>query len=204
MRLLLALAILLLVAPLTSATTAAQALPGVAGNRYVSPQFGYSLQWDKAWQVDRSLTRPGFDALQLSNGTSEFVLSSTTGYAGATGLVANPEQCVESSAAALVTRPGTQPALLQDESGQPRQSSEADLAWVEVGYDDLDGTPMIAYVSCKLLGLQNGLMQTVIHLSLEQSYDAEANAVDALLEGYRAPHLDLDQLDQGPGPEPAP
>jgi hypothetical protein len=204
MRLFLALAVLLLVAPLTGFPAAAQAFPGVAGDRYVSPQFGYSLQWDEPWEVDRSLSRPGFDALALSNGTSEFVLSSTTGFAGATGYVASPEQCVESSVRALITRPGTQPALLQDEAGQPRQNSEADLAWVEVGYDDLDGTPMVAYVSCQILGLPSGLMQTIIHLAPEQSYDAEAVIVDALLDRYQAPHLDLDQLDQGPAPEPAP
>src|SRR4051812_6022007 len=132
MRLLLALTALLIVSPLTDASVAAQELPGVTGNRYVSPQFGYSLQWDKLWQVDRSLSRPGFDALEPSNGTSEFVLSATTGFAGSTGFVANPEQCVEASTGALITRPGTRPSLLQDESGQPRQNSEADLAWVEV------------------------------------------------------------------------
>src|SRR5215212_8090998 len=72
----------------------AQELSGVSGSRYVSPQFGYSLQWDDAWQVDRALSRPGFDALVLSDGPSEVVLSATTGYAGATGFIASPEQCV--------------------------------------------------------------------------------------------------------------
>ena len=41
------------------------------------------------------------------------------------------------------------------------------------------------------------------HLAPEQRYDAEADAVDALLDSYRAPHVDLDQLDQERA-EPAP
>jgi len=71
----------------------AQENPGVSGSRYVSPQFGYSLRWEEAWQVDRAISRPSFDALVLSNGTSEVVLSATTGYAGATGFIAGPERC---------------------------------------------------------------------------------------------------------------
>jgi len=182
----------------------AQELSGVSGSRYVSPQFGYSLQWDDAWQVDRALSRPGFDALVLSDGPSEVVLSATTGYAGATGFIASPEQCARQSLGALIARPGTQPTVLQDDTGTPRQAAEGDLFWMEVGYDATDGTPMTAYVSCRGLGLDNGAMQTFIHLAPARDYDAEVAAVDALLEGYAAPRLDLDRLDQGARPLPAP
>jgi hypothetical protein len=188
----------------TPIVAVAQEYPGVPVSRYVSPQFGYSLRWDDAWQVDRALSRPGFDALVLSNGTSDVVLSATTGYAGATGFMASPEQCVKQSLGALVTRPGTQPTVLEDDTGTPRQATEGNLFWMEVGYDAADGTPMTAYVSCRGLGLGNGAMQTFIHLAPAGDYDAEVAAVDALLEGYEAPRLDLDRLDQGARPEPAP
>jgi hypothetical protein len=205
MRWLFVLAMASFMALLTAPTVAvAQEQPGVLGSRYVSPQFGYALRWDDAWQVDRALSRPGFDALVLTNGTSEVVLSATTGYAGATGIMASPEQCVEQSLGALIARPGTQPTVLEDDAGKPRQGTEGNLFWMEVGYDAADGTALTAYVSCRGLGLDNGAMQTFIHLAPAGDYDADVTAVDTLLEGYEAPRLDLDRLDQGPRPEPAP
>jgi hypothetical protein len=188
----------------TPIVAVAQEYPGVSGSRYVSPQFGYSLEWNDAWQVDRTLSRPGFDALMLTNGTSDVVLSATTGYAGATGFVASPEQCVKQSLDALLARPGTQPTVLQDDTGEPRQATEGNLFWMVVRYDAADGTAMTAYVSCRGLGLDNGAMQTFIHLAASGEYDAEVIGVDALLESYEAPRLDLDRLDQGARPEPAP
>jgi hypothetical protein len=188
----------------TPIVAVAQEYPGVSGSRYVSPQFGYALTWDDAWQVDRARSRPGFDALVLTNGTSEVVLSATTGYAGATGFMATPEQCVEQSLDALIARPGTEPTVLQNDSGEPRQATEGNLFWMVVGYDAADSTAMTAYVSCRGLGLENGAMQTFIHLAAAGEYDAEEIVVNALLESYEAPRLDLDRLDQGARPAPAP
>src|SRR5215211_3840987 len=192
MRWLFVLAMASFMALLTAPTVAvAQEQPGVLGSRYVSPQFGYALEWDDAWQVDRALSRPGFDALVLTDGTSDVVLSATTGYAGATGLVARPEQCVKQSLGALMARPGTQSTVRQDDTGEPRQAVEGNLFWMVVGYDAADGTAMTAYISCRGLGLDNGAMQTFIHLAAAGEYDAEEIAVDALLESYQAPWLDL-------------
>jgi len=188
----------------TPIAAVAQAYPGVSGSRYASPQFGYALTWDDAWQVDRALSRPGFDALVLTNETSDVVLSATSGYAGATGFMASPEQCVEQSLGALIARPGTQPTVLKNDTGEPRQAAEGNFFWTVVGYDAADGTAMTAYVSCRGLGLENGAMQTFIHLAPAGEYDAEEIVVDALLDSYQAPRLDLDRLDQGARPEPAP
>jgi hypothetical protein len=188
----------------TPIVVVAQDFPGVSDSRYVSPQFGYSLRWNDAWQVDRALSRPGFDALMLSNGTSDVVLAATTGYAGASGFIASPEQCAQQSLGALMARPGTQPTVLRDDTGTPRQAAEGNLFWMEVGYDAADGMAMTAYVSCRGLGLDNGAMQTFIHLAPARDYDSEITEVDALLEGYEAPRLDLDRLDQGARPLPAP
>ena len=63
---------------------------------------------------------------------------------------------------------------------------------------------MTAYVSCRGLGLENGAMQMFIHLAAAGEYDAEEIVVNALLESYEAPRLDLDRLDQGARPAPAP
>lgn len=204
MRLLFASAVVLFLAPLLTAPATAQSFPGVSDARYVSSQFGYALSWDDTWRLDRSISRPGFDALVLSNGTSDVVLTATTGFAGATGFIATPEQCVQQFLAALVRRPGTLPVPLEDDAGTPRQGSEPDLFWTEVGFAAADGALMNAYVSCRGLGLSNGAMQTFIHLAPALDYDAEVLTVDALLEGYEGPRLDLDQLDQGAGPIPAP
>ncbi len=123
MRWLLALISSLVVTMLAVVPSTAQDNTGVADSRYVSPQFGYALQWDDGWQVDRTLSRRGFDALVLSNGTSDIVLSATTGFAGATGIIASPEQCAQQSLGALITRPGRQPTVLRDDSGTPRQAA---------------------------------------------------------------------------------
>lgn len=103
-----------------------------------------------------------------------------------------------------MTRPGTTAFVRQDGTGAPMQADDGELFWMEVTYRAVDGTPMIAYVSCRSVGLRNGAMQTFLHLAPEPSYAAQSAAVDALLESYSAPTLDLDRLDQGTRPEPAP
>jgi hypothetical protein len=195
MRGLLALFAALTVAWFGIVPAAAQNFPGVSGTRYVSPQFGYELQWDDSWQAERSLSRPGFDALALSNGTSYVVLATATGDAAATGFVASPEQCVQQALSAIIVQPGTQPVLREDASGAPSQGNEDGLVWLEFNYAAFDGSLMVAYVSCEDIGLGDGAMQTLIHSAPERDYDAEVIAVDALLAGYEAPRFDLDQLD---------
>jgi hypothetical protein len=103
-----------------------------------------------------------------------------------------------------MARPGTQPTVRQDDTGEPLQAASGNLFWMVVGYEAADGTAMTAYVSCRGLGLDNGALQTFIHLAPESEYDAEEIAVDVLLEGYEAPRLDLDRLDRGAKSEPAP
>lgn len=184
-----------------SSPAMAQDLPGVSEGRYVSPQFGHSLAWDDSWRAERSVSRPGFDAFVLTNGVSEVVLSATTRYAGSTGFIATPEQCAQSSLRALNVKPGTTPTPLQDAS-EAADANVREIFWLEVAYDATDDTPMIAYVSCRPLGLRNGAMQTFIHLAPEADYATEKVNVDALLESYAPPALDLDQLDPGEWPMP--
>ena len=94
---------------LVAGAAMAQETPDNDGS-YVSPQFGYSLGWDEDWQVERSVSRPGFDALELSNGVSAVVLSATTRYAGSTGFIATPQQCAQLSLRAVKPKPGTTPS----------------------------------------------------------------------------------------------
>ncbi len=75
---------------------------------------------------------------------------------------------------------------------------------MEIGYDTADGVAMTAYVSCRQLGLDNGATQMFIHHAPARDYDLEVTQVDSLLESCEAPRLDLDRLDQGTRPEPAP
>lgn len=193
--------LILTLAVILSPSVTAQELPGVNDERYVSPQFGYSLAWDEDWQAERSISRSGFDALVLANGVSEVVLSATTRYAGSTGFMATPQQCAQSSLRALTAKPGTTPVVLHDASDAP-DADVRDIFWMEVTYNTADGMPMIAYVSCRHLGLSNGAMQTFMHLSPEAAYAEEKAVVDVLLETYAPPTLDLDQLDPGEWPRP--
>lgn len=43
-------------------------LPGVTGNSYTSPSYGYSLSWSDAWTIDSSTLEGETDSLGLSNG----------------------------------------------------------------------------------------------------------------------------------------
>jgi hypothetical protein len=86
----------------------------------------------------------------------------------------------------------------------PCPGGDGNLFWMEVGYDATDGTRMTAYVSCCRIGMDDGAMQTFIHLAPAEDYYAERSAVDALWEGYEAPRLDLNRRVQGARLEPAP
>lgn len=186
----------LMVTSIARSSVLAQDLPGVSEGRYVSPQFGYTLAWDDDWQAERAVSRPGFEAVVISNGVSDVILSATTRYAGSTGFMATPEQCAHLSLRALNVKPGTTPTPLQD-ANEAADVDVREIFWMEVAYDAADDTPMIAYVSCRPLGLRNGAMQTFLHLAPEADYATEKATVDALLASYAPPALDLDLLDPG-------
>lgn len=193
--------VVLMLTTASSPSALAQDFPGVRDGRYVSPQFGYSLAWDDDWQAERAVSRPGFEAVVISNGVSDVILSATTRFAGSTGFIATPEQCAQLSLRALNVKPGTTATPLQDAS-DAADANVREFFWLEVAYDTADDAPMIAYVSCRPLGLRNGAMQTFMHLAPAADYAAEKVTVDALLESYAPPALDLDQLDPGEWPMP--
>src|SRR5439155_17681884 len=75
----------------------AAALPGVAGNSYASPSYGYQLTWDPTWSVEVSTSQGGVDVLQLSNGQSR---ASVAGFVDPTR---PPEPCLQAVSTELTT-----------------------------------------------------------------------------------------------------
>lgn len=43
-------------------------LPGVTGNSFTSPTFGYSLNWSESWTVTNANVSPAMDIVELGNG----------------------------------------------------------------------------------------------------------------------------------------
>jgi len=61
--------------PLAAQTKDGSSESGVVGNSYTSPNFGYSITWDRAWTVTDEQNGADGDSLTLSNDVSVVTLS---------------------------------------------------------------------------------------------------------------------------------
>ena len=68
--LLAALVLSLVSGPAQVAAQADQDETGVSGNSYVSPTFGYSLEWDRTWEVEDETVEDDYNMLRLGDQNS--------------------------------------------------------------------------------------------------------------------------------------
>ena len=159
---------------------ASAAMPGVTGDRYTSPQYGYRLTWSAPWRADQALSdaSTGYDLLSLTDGVSSVYLQ---GFA----FTGDAATCLNQAAAHYQTDPGyshARPALGANDQAQldPAEAS----AVYDYTYTDQNGTATdyTAYLACR--PLPGGKAALVItQAAPAAAYDNEVAAREALLAG---------------------
>ena len=149
--------------------------PGVVGTTYVSPTYGFSLDWDPAfWDVLGAHTAPSEDGLALTNGSSDVYIR---GRASDIGV----RRCVEEMAESLRGN-----GEIDVEIVEPLRE-EGRLAEVTYRNDpSVVDRPFLATVRCESFD-QGRSMVAVIHLFPEDAAVTERPLLDDLLDTFDLP-----------------
>jgi outer membrane protein assembly factor BamB len=123
----------------------------VDGNIYISPNFGYELEWDEdVWEVDdEQSNRRDFLSLVETDGTSLVYVEGYEEYNG------DPEDCLAGSSDEILNLDGVSDAkLLEDENGDAVEGDDNGVFFV--GYSfvlDTDNGPQdeAGYFTCQTL-----------------------------------------------------
>ncbi len=127
---------------------AALAQDGVDGNAYVSPTFGYTLEWDDdIWEVSDATSGDSYDSLVLNSDGATLYVESLFFYRG------RADRCIDGELAALASQAGVdefEPAL--DDNDEPIEDIDRESAtgvYVLPESDENDET--IIYLHCQTL-----------------------------------------------------
>jgi hypothetical protein len=154
--------------------------PGVTGNAYKSPIYGYKLTWDASWSVEASISTKssGSDTLGLTNGSSGVVLESVP-YTGSLAA------CPASAAKTIMTSPhisNGRPRM--GANGKPVAGATASAAYVEytdtLAAQDGSSIDLIDRIECRWI--VSGKSALIIDEEIQQSAEAQQTpAVQSLL-----------------------
>lgn len=81
---------------------------GVDGNAYVSPTYGFALEWDEdVWEIGGESSEDGLDQLSL---TSDTMIANVTGYGGES----DPADCIDTYVGVIGDRSGSDAMIAED------------------------------------------------------------------------------------------
>ena len=151
---------------------------GVTGSSYLSPTFGFRLNWDSSWNVVLESTDAGVDTLHLSNGVSELYFQSYGAFTG------DAITCVDGIAAQLPAQQGfsnVRPGETAD--GKPILTGDARLRTgvYDLTYTNESGVfEYTEYVECRMLP-QPQTVLVITQIVLAESYPVQIEPVREIL-----------------------
>jgi predicted metalloprotease len=152
---------------------------GVSGDSYTSPEFGFSLQWDRSWDVTDEAIEDGYTMLQLDDGASFIYFE---GYGPAIPV----DECITTYGLDYLTG---QDGVSEVESTEPEESANGvlstELAFVVTFEDEETGDERSAdysgYISCQ--EINDGEANLVVsHFGRTDTWDDATAAREDLLE----------------------
>jgi hypothetical protein len=165
------------------------AFEGVDGNRYESPTWGYTLEWDEdVWEVVEATSSRRRDRLHLRSDESELFVDGLSDFAG------DATECLAERIATLIDR-ATEAEPLQDDEGnviEGEDDERAFAAFVFIGSiledepEADDETESVAYIECRTLVPGEAVIQ-ILHVAPVEAYPDEAVLVAELLETLTIP-----------------
>ena len=133
------------------ASASPEANAGVDGNAYVSPTYGYQLEWDEdVWTVEDESSRDDVDSLTLS---SDLLVANVVGYQGD----GDTRSCVDAYVSVLDDRGDGNAAIATDpDSGDELVFPNDDGSQIEALYIyGMDGENYASRVTCVALADDN-------------------------------------------------
>jgi uncharacterized protein len=153
--------------------------PGVAGNTYTSPSYGFALTWGEEWRVVESVSQGGYDLLHLSNGVSDVYLEGYVGFGG------DPVACREDVRSQLeAEEEGNQLSVAEGDDGAPLEGTDATGAYavydVTVAGDSGSSVDLAVYVDCRTL-VPGGAVLAITQVAAADDYNDQIDPVDQLI-----------------------
>lgn len=143
---------------------------GVSGNRYVSPNFGYSFEWDRTWDVTGETVEDDYNMLQLDDGNSLMFIE---GYDFPT----DPADCVETVLGTLEEVTGVNDLESTDADASSSDSAAVDVTFVLTDEDAVDYN---GYVECRLIS-DGEVTLSISHYGVAESWDDSSDGRDEIL-----------------------
>lgn len=170
---------------------------GSDGGIYVSPSYGYSIEYDDSWTVKADESQGGYDTLELDSEGSSFYLEGVPGFDG------DIETCLDAQLDSFENAQYVEDfALIEDENGDPIQAVDADSAYalmqVTITTEEGDTGDLAVYVECRPLQEDTAVL-VITQIMAPADYESELERKDALVAT-----LDMDGVEQvEPGETPA-
>lgn len=177
----------------------AAGVSGVSGNSYVSPSFGYSITWDRAWEVSDELNEEEYNKLVLTNEISTVYIE---------GIVdpASLSDCIEQLVASLEDTEGVSDVELAEASDGPLEGEEEGRQWAvyDLVYtsDDDDSIELTEYMDCRPI-VEGESLLVLSSISTTDDFESQIEPLAELFAGLSmdgetgAPDDSGDTGDQG-------
>jgi predicted metalloprotease len=160
---------------------------------YESPSYGYTIEYDDSWQVEKDESQGGYDLLLLSSDDSSFYLEGYPGYDG------DAEECVTAQVDNFENQPSVEDfEIIEDEDGEPYESYDSDASYALFGLnftnDDGESNDFVIYLECR--PLVEGSVIVFTQFMTYDNYQDELERKDELVDT-----LDLDGVEQAASDE---
>jgi predicted metalloprotease len=147
---------------------------------YVSPSYGYSIEYDDSWSVEADESQGGYDMLQLESDGSSFYLEGIPAYDG------DIETCLDEQVGSFEDAQYVDDfELIEDENGDPIQVVEDDSAYalmqVTVTTEEGDSGDLVVYVECRPLQEDTAVL-VITQIMPPADYESELERKDALVD----------------------
>ena len=145
---------------------------GVDGNSYVSPDFGYSFEWDRTWSVADELVEDDYNRLRLDNESSILYIE---GY----NFPADPAECVETVIGTLEDLEGLGDLDFTEADAPEPESAAADVTFSLE--EDGDAVDYNGYVECRVIN-DGEVTLSISHYGVSDDWDNSTEGREEILE----------------------
>lgn len=148
---------------------------GVEGRVYTSPLYGFTLTWDREWEVLSTTSSNNNDTLTISNGTSTALL-----LAGA--FSNDPAACVEDLSSVAGGQDGvTNYQIVTNEDGEAQTGGGADSAWALYSLTR-GGDDYFNYLYCQPASSGDYVVAIIFEMPVAE-FATELDGIDGILNG---------------------
>lgn len=152
---------------------------GVSGNSYVSPSFGYSIAWDRSWDVSDELNEDDYNRLVLSNEISTVYIE---GIVDSSSL----DECISVLVDSLEDTDGVSDVELAEDSNGPLEGQEDGRSWAVYNFvytgEDGDSVELSEYMDCRPI-VEGESLLVLSSISTADDFESQVEPLEELFAG---------------------